>query len=61
MAEFVQLGKGRWLKIITSGVVSAIPIKNATDINAFASTSVQWDTGSMVTCISERLVANKYG
>ena len=57
MAEFVHQGKGRWLKIVTPGVVSAIPVKNTTDAKTFSSDSVQWDTGSMVTCISERLVA----
>lgn len=56
MVEFVQQGKGKWLKIVTSGVVSAIPVKGTVEVNTFASDSVQWDTGSMVTCISERLV-----
>lgn len=57
MAEFVHQGKGRWLKITTPGIVSAIPVKGNAEYRRFASESVQWDTGSMVTCISERLVA----
>ena len=57
MAEFVQQGKGRWLKIVTPGIVSAIPTRHTISVKTFSSDRVQWDTASMVTCISERLVA----
>lgn len=57
MAEFIHKGKGRWLRIITPGMVSVIAVNGNSDVKNFISDSVQWDTGSMVTCISERLVS----
>lgn len=57
MASFTLEGKGKWLKIITDGSVSTIATKAIPEIIRYGSDSVQWDTGSMVTCISERLVA----
>lgn len=58
MAKFTQEGKGKWCKIITPCRVSAIPKRDVaeSDDNDICYEKAQWDTGSMVTLISQRVV-----
>lgn len=56
MASFSIEGKGRWLKIVSPCTVISVATKKNSTTKSINSNSAQWDTGSMVTCISERLV-----
>lgn len=57
MKKFCIEGKGKWCKIITPCVVSAIPQRsNPNCFERFASESAQWDTGATISLISQRLV-----
>ena len=57
MAKFTIEGKGRWLKIITPCTISEIPKRNSDQKpRSMECSSAQWDTGSMVTLVSTRII-----
>lgn len=58
MAQFSIEGKGRWMKILSPCTISPIPEKEgAVSTLQIDTNSAEWDTGSMVTVISNRIVS----
>lgn len=58
MPKFTIEGKGRWMRIVSHCIVSPTPDKQQrTNEKGFACDSAEWDTGSMVTIISERVAS----
>ena len=58
MPQFTLEGEGRWMRIVTPCIVSPTPDKQQrADVKKLACDSAEWDTGSMVTIISERVAS----
>lgn len=57
MGKFTIEGKGKWCKILTPCTISAMPKRNSAETPAsITCDSAEWDTGSMVTLVSKRVI-----